>query len=219
MTGPRGNRPQPQDDSSLEDTVADVELDEALDADLIADGVASDEAESADASGHWGGGAGGGGAGSASEALYQSRRVRPAAATARHGEGQDPEDDDYDPELGQTRLKVQGPGVMDAVRSDTGLVIIAGVFGLIGIAVGIYAGINHSQTNLIIGGIVTPVALGISIWRWREWLGRHPYLYRLLMTVGEDDDAKKVLDQHRAKQQERVEKKMQKIRERYGAED
>lgn len=143
------------DESALEETVADVELEEALD--HVEQGPAA-----------------------------QQRPAQPPS----------PDEAEFDPEAHYFNVRDKQT-IRKVVTSDGGQLILAFVAGGIGLALAIYAGFIQTREWIIAAAVVTPPTLVYAFIRWRLWLGRAPYLYRLLTSLGEDADD--LLEAHRQK--------------------
>lgn len=150
------------DPDALEDTVADVDLDESLDhVDSIAEQAPEDEEE-----------LGG-----------------------------------FDPEAGRTRIGGR-VSISGHLTSDAGMFVIGVVAATVGLSVLIFALVNRTPVNLVIAGVISPPTLIWAFVKWRRWLGGAPYVYRMLLSLKEDEAADEVLVKHREKQRRQVEKRL-----------
>lgn len=109
---------------------------------------------------------------------------------------QSPDEIEFDPEAHYFNVRDKQT-IRKAVTSDGGQLILAFVAGCTGLAVAIYAAFIQTRPWIITAAVVTPPALVYAFIRWRLWLGRAPYLYRLLTSLGEDADD--LLESHRQK--------------------
>lgn len=146
------------DESALDETVADVELEQSLD-------------------------------------HVEARSAKPGAAQPAPAT-QAPDDIEFDPEAHYFNVRDKQT-IRKAVTSDGGQLILAFLAGCVGLAVAIYAAFIQTRPWIIAAAVVTPPALVYAFIRWRLWLGRAPYLYRLLTSLGENADD--LLESHRQK--------------------
>ncbi len=125
----------------------------------------------------------------------EARPGKPGAAPAAAAV-QAPDEIEFDPEAHYFNVRDK-QSIRKAVTSDGGQLILAFLAGCIGLAVAIYAAFIQTRPWIITAAVVTPPALVYAFIRWRLWLGRAPYLYRLLTSLGEDADD--LLESHRQK--------------------
>lgn len=169
-------------DPSLEDTVAEVELDEALD--KIDDGPPEDEA---------------------------LRGHAPHAPIDDDGPG-------YDPEAGKGAI-ANKTNLRATLVNESSLFIVGCVALLGGVSSVIFALSMQTRPYWIAAGIIFPPTLIWFIVRWKRWLGRAPYMYRLLTSLGERDDAQALLEQHLERQEAKVRAKIARYESRNAGDD
>ncbi|MCL4221655.1 MAG: hypothetical protein KJZ65_09825 [Phycisphaerales bacterium] len=146
------------DESALDETVADVELEQSLD-------------------------------------HVETRAAKPGSPQPAPA-AQAPDDIEFDPEAHYFNVRDKQT-IRKAVTSDGGQLILAFLAGCVGLAVAIYAAFIQTRPWIIAAAVVTPPSLVYAFIRWRLWLGRAPYLYRLLTSLGENADD--LLESHRQK--------------------
>lgn len=148
-------------DPALEDTVADVEFEEAADAE-------QDESPEADPFG------------------------------------------DYDPEAGRGAIanKTSLSGVL---TGETSMFVVGSLLGLVGVGALIFAAVLRDVPSLIVATVLGPPCLIWCVMKWRRWLGGAPHLYRLLISLGEQEDAEAVLEDHLVKREAKIRKKLEKL--------
>lgn len=96
----------------------------------------------------------------------------------------------FDPEAGRTAVAVKIRAVTEAVVNSVatpfGKLIVAILFGLVGLALAIAAVTLKDTPYIVAACIVTPIALLLIYRQYQIWLGHKRYMYRLLETLGED---------------------------------
>ncbi|MEM1184924.1 MAG: hypothetical protein AAGI53_07960 [Planctomycetota bacterium] len=157
-------------DPALDDTVADVDVDEAL------TGADADALEDED---------------------------------PRHV-AYDEDDPGFDPEAGRGSI-ANKTSISGAVLNESGLFILGAIAALAGLTSVIFAVFMQSRPYIIAAIVIAPPAFIWFILRWRKWLGRAPYLYRLLSSLGEREDAEDVLEQHVQKKEAKIRNKIAKL--------
>ncbi len=170
-------------DSALDDTVAEVELDEALD--RIDHDPPEDE--------------------------VHTRRAHPHhPPIVDDGPG-------YDPEAGRGSI-ANKTNLRATLVNESSLFILGFLALLVGVSSVIFALSMQTRPYWITAGILFPPTLIWFIVRWKRWLGRAPYMYRLLVSLGEKEDAQAILEQHVERQEAKVRAKIARY-EAQGAND
>lgn len=68
--------------------------------------------------------------------------------------------------------------------------------------------VMQTVPSLIAAVVICPPTLIWGFFKWRRWLGRAPYFYRMLMTLNEKDAAVEAMEQHQERQRRRLAKKI-----------
>ncbi|MEM7755490.1 MAG: hypothetical protein AAF297_07615 [Planctomycetota bacterium] len=167
-------------DPALDDTVADVDVEEALGGVDLGD-------QEGDQAGN---------------------------GAKRRGESEPGSIDDdgpgYDPEAGRGAI-ANKTTISGAVLNESGLFILGGLGALAGISSVIFAATLQTREYIIAALVIAPPTFVWFILRWKKWLGRAPYLYRMLTTLGESEDAEELLERHVAKKEQKVRAKISKL--------
>lgn len=159
------------DDAALDDTVADLDVEEAL------TGVDAEGAEEED---------------------------------PRHARYVEDEDDPgFDPEAGRGAI-ANKVTIRGAVLNESGLFVLGAIAALAGLTSVIFAAFMQTRPYIVAALVIAPPTFVWFILRWRRWLNRAPYLYRLLSTLGEREEADELLERHLTKKEEKVRAKIAK---------
>lgn len=174
------------DGDDLDDTVADVELDEALDS--FADEAVEEDDDD--------------GPVSASETIRAAtRRGRPAAAG---------DSADYDPEAGVSHI-ADKTSLSTQLTGETGMFVLSLLVLFGAVVVAIQAAVFRTIPWLIACGVTLPPA---CIWAWarfKRWRRGDTYVSRTLTTFGEHEEAEAIRLRHLEKQKLKAEERIRKL--------
>lgn len=104
-----------------------------------------------------------------------------------------------DPEAETKRTADRRSLIQKRVLSAGGQLVVGLLILLFSIGLVLLAITNPRLPYLITAGVCAPPGLWFGIFRWKRWLGQAPYIYRLLMALGEGDDAEQYLVEYKNK--------------------
>ncbi len=135
------------------------------------------------------------------EEVYTRRGRQPVPSTF------DEDGPGYDPEAGKGSI-ANKTNLRGQLVNESSLFILGCLALLGGVSSVIFALSMQTRPYWIAAGIIFPPTLVWFIIRWKKWLGRAPYMYRLLTSLGEKDEAQVILEQHIEKQEAKVRAKI-----------
>lgn len=84
------------------------------------------------------------------------------------------------------KVKVVTQALRNSVSTPFGKLVVVLPVLLLGISLTIAAINLRDMPWIVAAGLVMPVSLALVYWRYQVWLGHKRYMYRLLETLGED---------------------------------
>jgi len=127
----------------------------------------------------------------------------------------DEDDPGFDPEAGRGAI-ANKTSLSGAVLNESGLFVLGAIAALGGLTSVIFAVAMQSRPYIIAALVIAPATFVWFAFRWKKWLGRAPYLYRLLSTLNEKEDADAILESHLHRKEQKIRSKIARMEAEQG---
>lgn len=113
-----------------------------------------------------------------------------------------------DPEADTKRAAERRTVVRKRVIGAGAQLVLGLVILFVASALVILAITDPRRPVIIAAAVFAPPGLWYAVFRWRRWLGQAPYIYRLLKSLGEVEDAELYLAEYRNRKLQRAQTRM-----------